>query len=295
MERTDEARLEAVQRCPFCHDSITIDTADQVACKRCLARHHLACWNESGSCGACRATEPLVSSGSARLALPADTARAKVASAFEEADLEHARSNTIVFAILTGGLYGLFGAEVALSEHLARNREEEPFTPESTAPELGPELDRARRETWPAALRRYPRTLLAMAVAVVGLLNVFVEGNGWPFQLLAVASVQLWLHLFRETVQRHDRGQAFLRLVADAPGAASTKKFVRRATRAWTIRRAVDTALSLAALAPWVGLATIPLAAIRAFGALRLHERHEASAPRPRRRAAAAKDTKEGA
>jgi hypothetical protein len=40
-------------RCPFCHSEVDRDRDDWVACEACLARHHEACWKESGSCAGC--------------------------------------------------------------------------------------------------------------------------------------------------------------------------------------------------------------------------------------------------
>jgi hypothetical protein len=40
-------------RCPFCHDALAPASDDWVACAGCLARHHPACWRESGACGTC--------------------------------------------------------------------------------------------------------------------------------------------------------------------------------------------------------------------------------------------------
>lgn len=41
----------ALHRCPFCHEDTQPEGS--VACQGCLARHHEACWAESGQCGAC--------------------------------------------------------------------------------------------------------------------------------------------------------------------------------------------------------------------------------------------------
>lgn len=46
-----EVRL-AANRCPFCREHCA-DEAGTVACRGCLARHHAACWDEHGRCGAC--------------------------------------------------------------------------------------------------------------------------------------------------------------------------------------------------------------------------------------------------
>jgi hypothetical protein len=45
--------LGGLTRCPFCHADVDVAGADWVACKGCLARHHLACWGESGACATC--------------------------------------------------------------------------------------------------------------------------------------------------------------------------------------------------------------------------------------------------
>ncbi|MCA8922906.1 MAG: hypothetical protein KDD82_13915 [Planctomycetes bacterium] len=47
----------AANRCPFCHDGVT--PRESVVCKTCLARHHEACWGESGACASCQGSERL--------------------------------------------------------------------------------------------------------------------------------------------------------------------------------------------------------------------------------------------
>jgi hypothetical protein len=50
----DDVRVDASPlRCPFCHASVAAVALDWVACKACLARHHAACWSESGACASC--------------------------------------------------------------------------------------------------------------------------------------------------------------------------------------------------------------------------------------------------
>jgi hypothetical protein len=41
-------------RCPFCHDALDREREAWLACGSCLARHHAACWEESGRCATCR-------------------------------------------------------------------------------------------------------------------------------------------------------------------------------------------------------------------------------------------------
>jgi hypothetical protein len=40
-------------RCAFCHDDVDPEAGGWVACRTCLARHHLGCWGEAGACSIC--------------------------------------------------------------------------------------------------------------------------------------------------------------------------------------------------------------------------------------------------
>jgi hypothetical protein len=52
MDKADEKQVKAVvHRCPFCHEGA--EAEGSVACQGCLARHHEACWSESGRCASC--------------------------------------------------------------------------------------------------------------------------------------------------------------------------------------------------------------------------------------------------
>ncbi|MEZ6185068.1 MAG: hypothetical protein R3F62_08680 [Planctomycetota bacterium] len=43
-------------RCPFCHEAVLANEHEQLACNRCRAWHHQACWSEAGGrCSACGA------------------------------------------------------------------------------------------------------------------------------------------------------------------------------------------------------------------------------------------------
>lgn len=46
-------------RCPYCHDDVPAAAEDGVVCATCLARHHEACWQETGRCASCRHGERL--------------------------------------------------------------------------------------------------------------------------------------------------------------------------------------------------------------------------------------------
>ena len=59
---TEELRVEASPvRCPYCHAGLAPEATNWVACKACLARHHVPCWGEGGACSACGDTHFLIS------------------------------------------------------------------------------------------------------------------------------------------------------------------------------------------------------------------------------------------
>jgi hypothetical protein len=63
-ERADvKFQGNAPTRCPYCHDAVDRAADAWVACEACLARHHAACWSETGACGACHETACVVPAG----------------------------------------------------------------------------------------------------------------------------------------------------------------------------------------------------------------------------------------
>lgn len=58
IERDDVRVAASRTRCPFCHSSFADD--EWVACRECLARHHVACWGENGACATCAATRFII-------------------------------------------------------------------------------------------------------------------------------------------------------------------------------------------------------------------------------------------
>lgn len=57
--RDDVLAKASPVRCPFCHTDVRVDVDAWVACRGCLARHHVACWQERGACSACGTTAAL--------------------------------------------------------------------------------------------------------------------------------------------------------------------------------------------------------------------------------------------
>ncbi|MBI3724999.1 hypothetical protein HY251_13750 [bacterium] len=66
--REDVRVLSSAIRCPYCHSDVSPETADWVACKSCLARHHVACWGENGTCSTCGHAKFLPATPSSRRA-----------------------------------------------------------------------------------------------------------------------------------------------------------------------------------------------------------------------------------
>jgi hypothetical protein len=57
VERNDVHVAGSLARCPFCHANLSADENEWVACRGCLARHHLGCWGEVGACSTCGRTD----------------------------------------------------------------------------------------------------------------------------------------------------------------------------------------------------------------------------------------------
>jgi len=62
-ERAREIKIEGnPTRCPYCHDEVAV-LAEEVACEKCLARHHETCWRDAGRCATCGHSTRLVHEG----------------------------------------------------------------------------------------------------------------------------------------------------------------------------------------------------------------------------------------
>src|SRR5207249_1423789 len=60
MEQSQVSFARETHRCPYCHEDVAVNDDEWVACKQCLARHHLGCWTEGSRCSACQGGTPLV-------------------------------------------------------------------------------------------------------------------------------------------------------------------------------------------------------------------------------------------
>jgi hypothetical protein len=94
-------------RCPYCHDDVQTDESTWVACAGCLARHHGACWEESGCCSACGAED--------RLARIAGETAARLTPLAAE-DERHADSNVALGGPPRIGLGRFFEGEATIED-----------------------------------------------------------------------------------------------------------------------------------------------------------------------------------
>ncbi len=304
MELTRSGATSEVQRCPFCHSSVSPETEDLVACKQCLARHHRACWDESHRCSSCSGTVPLVAQERALaagdvVAPVADTRapddlRREASRILEEVEQRHEGFTSALLAYPTLGLYPIVSGEKALQSHASAN--EAAFGPLPTlAEDLKTRIEEARGRAFSKRLGvgrlafasvAYPLLLTCAILSIILINSAHWTGWGWSaeydagivlgvigyvgFQFLLFVQ----LHWFREAVRRHEYDQFYARLVSDAVHPTRIKEITEARTTAWSKRRLDDVLASLGAL----GLGPIvmlPLLAKRMRTALALHLEHE--------------------
>lgn len=101
----------AGSRCPFCHDAVKPDGSAWVACAACLARHHAACWDEAGRCGACGHAARLTAEAPA--APRAHSGRAVAATLV----------GVVVAVLVAGGMWVSSARRAAMSKEVAAQLE----------------------------------------------------------------------------------------------------------------------------------------------------------------------------
>lgn len=103
------------------------------------------------------------------------------------------------------------------------------------------------------------------------------------------AAMTSYLHTARELVRAHELRQLFEALVLRAAPPAEADKVLKTAAEGWTLRRIIDTVLTVVAFIPFVGGLAWPFLCLRVGGALSLHDKHEElldeRVPPPRARA----------
>jgi hypothetical protein len=292
----DSSRVVVVanaHRCPFCHEPVTLES-DWLACRQCLARHHTACWQEANRCAACTGESALVTGTATILdGDPVAAVRRETQRAALEAARRDERTAGLLLGIGTLGVHSLLDALSAFAQHAREGDDaEEPARQIERARARATRADPARR----VALVLATLVLLLPAVVLWGVAANSVvstltapSGARWDDGALALAAglqglvwlpVFLTLHVFRESVRRHEIEQSFARLVADAVPPLVASEFLTLVARRWNARRFVDVVVSVAALVPVAGMVFVPLAGVRTRGALALHEENERLLPR---------------
>jgi hypothetical protein len=308
MEQTQVSFAKESHRCPFCHEQVATEQDEWVACKQCLARHHVGCWSEGSRCASCQHGTPLIAPSTGRFrpipsadiaplaeGMSADAIRFVTSQALDQEHRRHQALVTALLAPLTLGAYPVIQAEQALAQHRSRNRSEQPPLP-NVAREIGARLRLAREHAFdPANGTGVVRSAIpclvmvaSMIVCIAFAIDAFMSHDAsslmtaWNAQLFAALATFGYLHVYRESVRRHEFHQFFIKLVSDAVTPARSKEVMKQTRREWNSRRALDAILTLLALVPGVGLALFPVAGARMRGALFLHEDHEEGFPRRR-------------
>lgn len=325
--RDREVRVEpGPTRCPFCHESVAPASDDWVACAQCLGRHHAACWAEGAACAGCGHTGRL-SAGEAQ-ASPSRTftpvepapgerpgsgvsdARRQVAAAFDRKAHNEWWWLEGLVGPLTLGLLPMLLNERRLRERDARLAASSRPLPADLDPDLAQRIEAGRRARLEGPRLRLlfgGLTLLSALSLVTGLVLLELAPSPYrDFQLFrllndlgeagviggwlgATAAATAYLHTARERVRAHELRRLFEALVLRAAPPAEADKVLRAAAEGWTLRRIVDTVLTLVAFVPVLGLLAWPFLCARVGGALSLHDRHEElldeRVPPPRARA----------
>jgi hypothetical protein len=214
-------------------------------------------------------------------------------------DEEHRRHLALAAALLTPLTFGTFpilSSEASFAAHSAHNKAEERPMP-CVSREIVSRIRLAREHAYdwsrPLGLLRAALPCLVLVISLIACVAFLVSGvnsrdpdsifQAYVWQLVALGATFAYLHVFRESVRRHEFHQFFVQLVSEAAPPARAKEVLRLTRAAWNGRRALDTILTLLAVVPGFGLAVLPIAGARMRGALLLHEAHEDGFPRARR------------
>jgi hypothetical protein len=306
----DQVRVEhGPTRCPFCHESVAPASDDWVACSQCLGRHHAACWEEGAACAGCGHTGRLTAGEAHGTSPPAFTpveqtddvasARRKVASHFDRKSTNEWWWLEGIVGPLTFGLLPLMLNERRLRQRDVAVAGKAAELPDDLEPDLAQRIVEGRRRALSSRARGlfFGGATLAAALtllwAIVGLNTLnhssypYDDWNGYyaarkTFELgliwgwIALTSTAAaYLHTAREVVRAHELRRLFEALVLRAAPPAEADKLLKTAAERWTLRRIVDTILTLVAFVPVVGLLAWPFLCLRVGGALSLHDQNE--------------------
>lgn len=301
MEISRSSTAADLSRCPFCHEGVG-DADEQVACQRCLARHHRACWGEGGRCSSCQAPTPLVQASSpAQASSPEvigpvegagqrapDDARRAASRLLDAAEVKEDASASWFLSYPTLGFHGIAVSESAFKAHCLENAEEERPLP-YVADDLKKRLAKARTNALGKQARETRGALFTLGFCVLavgiffglGSLTGTMDERKLGISILMgvyvgfCALLASWLHVFREAVRRHEFEQFYAKLVGDAVSPLEIQRISDLRQKAWSERRSEDVWTSIIGGAFFGPILLLPYVAVRARGALALHAEHE--------------------
>lgn len=236
-------------RCPFCHESVDVEAGDVVVCEGCLARHHGACWAESGACSACQATNGLQAVGEAVEAAELTEARPDLVRLIDAHERGPSRGDLdYLLSPLTLGLFPLIRAELRLRDHLKRTP---PQLADGLPPEARERAARYRTEGFEAvAVASAARlggvsTIFATCLAA-GVFGVALLTSGYTLDedfgtAFVVGAILVWigtvlsaLSSHWRAVRRHDSRQLYLGLLANGTPEAEAQEALERHEQEWS-------------------------------------------------------------
>lgn len=302
-------------RCPFCHESVAPAADDWVACSQCLGRHHAACWEEGAACAGCGHAGRLTAGEAQAAPRPEGASFTPVEPAAGERPIADVRRQVAthfdrkahndwwwlegIVGPLTLGLVPLVLGERRLRQQDERLAASLRPLPADLDPDLAQRIEAGRRKRLASRTRALlfgGATLVAALTllwAIVGLNTIqssYDPYRSWEayreardvfeFGLIAgwlalTAACTGYLHTVREVVRAHELRRLFEALVLRAAPPADADKVLQATAEGWTLRRIVDTVLTVLAFVPGLGLLVWPFLCLRMGGALKLHDRHE--------------------
>lgn len=232
-------------RCPYCHESVSLNDEDWYACQSCLGRHHSACWVQHGHCSSCSSEDYFEKAASkVERKTPPDLSKLNQTKAPDskvlqllDANENTTRKNNIHYILshVSLMLYPILQSEHRLREHARQNEkvsEKQYFHfKESTDPRESRLYKYYRGTTKDVISNSLSRAFLTSCVFagsliffLLGLLvansNMFGYDSDEIGAMMAIFSGIIWYvtvlsHLFRfhNSVQRHDSNQLSLNVL----------------------------------------------------------------------------------
>lgn len=247
-------------RCPYCHESVSLDDEEWYACQSCLGRHHSACWVQHGHCSSCSSEDYFEKA--AQKAPPRERPDLSQLNQGVKTDSkvlklldanEHKTQNAgigFLLSHITLLLYPILHAEQRFRQHARQNealndRQYFQFK-DSTDPRESRLYKYYRGTTKDVISQSLSRSMLTGSVFIGALLMLFIGiaiANSRLFGydsddiggVIAIFSGILWYltvlsHLFRfhKAVQSHDSSQISLNVLEENLSEDETRQTLKK-------------------------------------------------------------------